>query len=255
MTLVPDFESKLLIDIAPKLATLPEEFDKLQVYVRNRAEMVRRGVLRCPSWFQEELNQLDSRLRCWWDSWQDKWIIDRLQDEGIAEKLRRMSEDGKIDAYGESTGLLASGPYYLTIMQFTPTPDFPLDRQVIELLRRSDMQRFDAAEHLKNKREAAEKQQKENDRVATEKVLGVVDQMGAKQMEQFIAVEEAIQNGETITAHGSDLAFLERANADKQRALKEAEERGETPVFDNPIGARNPGMDPRIYKRRGKVTV
>src|SRR5947207_14437180 len=95
MTLVPNFEGKRLLEILERLPL--DERRQLRSVIRQRAAMVRAGVMRCPTWFQEELNAIDSRLRAWWDAGNQRWIIDRLQDEGIVERLRRMSEDGVLE--------------------------------------------------------------------------------------------------------------------------------------------------------------
>src|SRR5436190_2681661 len=252
MSLVPDFESKLLLDILDRLPL--DEQRQLRSVIRQRAAMVRAGVMRCPTWFQEELNAIDSRLRAWWDAVNQRWIIDRLQDEGIVERLRRMSEDGVLDARGEATGLLANGPFYLTILQFTPTPELQLDRQLLKMLQKCDMQRFESpSAYLAKQREAAERTQRANDQAATDKVAEAVDSLSSKQIEEFIAVETAIATGETITAHGSSASYLERAQQERRQFLKKAEAEGRPLVLDDPRAALNPGMHPRIYKRRRRA--
>jgi hypothetical protein len=253
--LVPDFESKILLDIAPKVAFHPEERAKLERHIRERAEMVRTGVERCPTWFQEELNNLDSRLRAWWNSWTEQWVIDRLQNEGVVERMERVArEEGDTDtahALRESaTGLLADGAYYLTVLHFTPSPSLQLDRHLIAMLRSWDMQRFESPrEYAAKKREAAEKVEAQNERASMDKVMAAVDQLSTKQLENFIAVEEARASGETITARGEDAKFLERAAEDRRKALAEAEARGETLALDIGDRAMNPGMHPKRYKR------
>jgi hypothetical protein len=85
--LVMDYESKIFVDAAKLCLPLwsPDDMVKAERYLRDRAEMVRSGVLRCPEWFQTALNKIDSRLRCWWNAWTEEWIIDRRQDEGIVD--------------------------------------------------------------------------------------------------------------------------------------------------------------------------
>src|SRR5215831_6165988 len=158
--LVPDFESKLLLDLAPLVAIDCGERAKLERHIRERAEMVRTGVGRCPPWFQAELNRLDPHLRAWWNAWTEQWVIDRLQDEGVVERMERVARDeGDADSAqalrASATGLLADGAYYMTILHFTPSPELGLDRQLLEMLERADMQRFSPQEYIANKREAA----------------------------------------------------------------------------------------------------
>lgn len=217
-----DFETKALIAIHDKaLGTSMLDVDnmaKLKRHIQDRREMVRMGVMRCPSWFQEELNRLDSKMRAWWDAWEEKWVLDRLQEEG----------------------------FYLTVIQFKPTPDFQLDRNLLDTLRANDLQRYsDPKEYVRKKREAAALKQKQNEAASDEKVLEAIDGMSSKQIKNFIEVTEAIRTGETITAHGSDLAFLERAQADKQKALESGMD-----IKDDPNACINPGMHPLTYERR-----
>jgi len=215
-----DFETHALISIHDRVLGTAlmdvDEVAKLEARIRDRKEMVRYGVLRCPSWFQEELNRLDSKMRAWWDSWEEKWVLDRLQDEG----------------------------YYLTVIQFRPNGQFQLDRSLLEALKASDMQKYSPGEYLARKREAAEEIKKKNDQAATDKVMAAVDSLSSKQIKNFIAVEEAIRSGETITAHGQDAKFLEHAKQETQAALARGEQ------LDNPAACLNPGMHPRTYKRR-----
>lgn len=221
--LVPDFESKLLMELRPHLLSNPVELDKLDVFIRERAEMVRAGVLRCPTWFQEELNKLDSRSRAWWDAWSERWVLDRLQDEG----------------------------FYLTYLQFEPRPGFYLDRTLLDMLRSRDMQAKTPAEQMAEKDKAAELRQKANEQANNNAVLARIDKMSSKQIKEFIAVEEAIQSGDKIIAHGESEKILERAKAEYLRQAKIAEERGEqVPTFhDDTRHAINPGHAPHIRRK------
>ena len=79
------------------------------------------GLNRAPTWIVDELLKLDSKLRLWWDSWKEEWVIDRLQEEN----------------------------YYLTVMHWRPSPEFPLDLSLIEALKSRDMQRETPFEHIK----------------------------------------------------------------------------------------------------------
>jgi hypothetical protein len=221
--LVPDFESYLLLSNKHVLSALPLERDKIEKRIRDRAEMVRAGVMRCPSWFQEELNRLDSRSRAWWDAWREEWVLDRLQDEG----------------------------YYLTFLHFQPRPGFELDRKLIEMLRSNDMQTKTPGEHIKDKEDVARDNQRANEQASTDRVMAAVDKMSSKQIRQFIDVEQAIASGDTITPHGSDLKFLETADAAHQQALREGEVTQDARVNDWKQ-AINPGMAPRIQRPERK---
>lgn len=192
--LIPDFDTKLFLDALPKIAPLWDvsEVVKAEQYIRERAEMVRAGVRRCPSWFQEELNALDSRMRAWWDDWRQEWILDRRQDEG----------------------------FYLTVIRFRPTPDLQLDSKLIEALRANDMQRQSVAENLAKKNAAAEAQEKANEKAGDEIVAAAVDSLSSKSLETMAKVLTAIQTGETIVAHGDDAKFLQRVEDERKKAPK-----------------------------------
>lgn len=214
--LIPDFESKCFLDALPKIAPSWDvlEVKKAEGFLRERVEMVRAGVLRCPSWFQEELNKIDSRLRCWWDEWTGKWVIDRLQDEGIVEGMLRLAKDQPQDVAdsirASASGMLAEGAYYLTVLQFQPNENFQLDRSLLDALRKADMQRFSSpAEYLTKKREEAAKIEEANKKAGDEKIMAAVDSLSSKRLETFLKVHEAFETGETIIAHGEDAKFLQ----------------------------------------------
>jgi hypothetical protein len=225
----PDYESYCMILVHDRVMgtamIAPDELKLVEAHLRERQEMVRYGVTRCPTWFMEELLKLDGKMRAWWDSWAEQWILDRLQDEG----------------------------FYITVMRFKPDGELQLDQHLIEFLRANDMHRFTPAEHRKKKQEAADATQKRNDRAASEKVLAAVDSLSSKALREFIAVEEAIQSGETITAHGDTLNFIEKARKAMAAANREAEEKGL--VYSEVADAGqciNPGMAPNIYRRTRK---
>lgn len=237
---IPDFESKLFLDTVPNLISQwpTSEIENAERYLRDRAEMVRAGVARCPSWFQEELMRIDSRLRCWWDMSlkedlnsrrvinnqkipgtgkrvpREEWVIDRFQDEGIVEGLLRLSEtepeDVKASIRKSATGLLAKGHYYLTVLRFKPEGEFQLDRKLLDALRASDMQRYKSpAEFIKKRESEAEAKRKSIEADDTAKVLAKVDALSNKQIHEFMEVSRAIATGETITCHGEAEKFMD----------------------------------------------
>ena len=199
----------------------PDELALVEAHLRERQEMCRQGVSRCPTYFQEELTKLDSKMRAWWNSWTEEWVLDRLQEEG----------------------------FYITILHFKPGGELQLNGHLLDLLRENDLHRFTPAQYRQKKQEAADKKKAENEAAATERVFEAVDSMSSKQIKEFIAVQEAIQSGETITAHGDTLRFVENAKKSTDAAKREAEEKGL--VFsDGSDACINPGMDPRIYRRK-----
>lgn len=213
--LVPDFELKLFIDAAANLmpAWSPDDLAVAEAYVRDRSEMVRAGVRRCPPWFQEELHRVDSLLRCWWDAWNNEWVIDRFQDEGIIEGLLRLAEtesaDVKQSLRDSASGLLEKGYYYLTIMHFAPRDELQLNRALLDMLRSMDMQRSSPAQIIDDKRRRAAAVAKSNERAGDDKVLEKVDELSDKQVKEFIDVTRALYTGETLVAHGEAAKVME----------------------------------------------
>jgi hypothetical protein len=75
-----------------------------------------------------------------------------------------------------------------------------------------------------------------NEKAATTRVLMAVDSMTDRRLKEFIAVEKAIQTGETVTMHGETM-----------RQFDLMTEAGKTA----PPGPQssNPGMHPQVHKR------
>lgn len=219
----PDYTSYLALISVDKLLPWPDEWELFQRWIRERQAMVEAGILRCPPWFQEELTKIDSRLRAWWDSEKDEWVIDRLQDAGIAERLVRAARHEAIAETAESmqksaATLLDYGNFYCTLIHFKPRPGFQLDQGLLDMLKAADMQAVEPAEYMAKKQDAAERAQQQNDVQGTDRVKAVIDAMSEKQVQQFLEVSEAIESGETVVAHGPDLRWVEHAY---QETLKE----------------------------------
>jgi hypothetical protein len=237
--LVPDFESKLFLDAMPNFVPSwsPDDVKHAEHWIRDRAEMVRAGVARCPTWFQEELNKIDSRLRCWWDVSpevvdivtgekrpRNEWVIDRLQDEGVVESLLRLADnewtpEAKQALRDSATGLLAYGAYYLTVLRFKPHGEFQLNQKLLDALKAADMQQYKSpAEYMMEKRRKADQVEKSNDSAATDKALAVIDDLSDRQVNQFINASRALGTGETIIAHGDDLKMIESIQEARKKA-------------------------------------
>lgn len=110
-------------------------------------------------------------------------------------------------------------------------------------LKQADMQAHDR--YMEKKRAAAKLRQEQLRKAADEQVRAAVDSMSTKRMEQFIAVEQAIQSGETIVAHGSDQQFLERTH--------EAQKSGRVIPMVPRGRSLNPGMHPKLYRRQRRT--
>jgi hypothetical protein len=76
----------------------------------------------------------------------------------------------------------------------------------------------------------------ENEKKATQKVLMAVDSLSDKRLKEFIAVEKAIQTGDTVTMHGETFRQFE--------AMTEAGKKA--PPGPESI---NPGLHPQVHKR------
>lgn len=111
-----------------------------------------------------------------------------------------------------------------------------------DYLKSRDMQRIGANEYLKNKRAQAEKVCAQNERESTDKVLAAVDSLSQKQVENFVQVERARHTGETIIHHGADLRFMEH--------VEQIQKTTPAPPEDMGPACGNPGMHPKVYKRK-----
>jgi hypothetical protein len=110
------------------------------------------------------------------------------------------------------------------------------------MLKAADMQAADNAKRiLDEKRAAAAARRAEIRKENDEKVRAAVDSLSSRQIKQFVEVEQAIQSGEKIEAHGSDERFLDHVwNNQKQGKIANV-----------PTGRSiNPGMHPRRYQRQ-----
>lgn len=88
----------------------------------------------------------------------------------------------------------------------------PLSSQsVIEKLRAGDMQQKGHKKYMEEKKEAAAKIVKENERQADQNVLAAVDSLSSKQVAQFVEVSKALSTGEDIKMFGPDAKHLDRA--------------------------------------------
>lgn len=113
---------------------------------------------------------------------------------------------------------------------------------LLDIMRAGDMQRVGADEYLRAKREAAEAVRSGNEKRSTDAVLGAVDRLTDKRIKEFIAVERAVQTGETITAHGETERSLDRMRQASFRAEQESDLHDESQSL-------NPGAHPLRQKR------
>jgi hypothetical protein len=87
-----------------------------------------------------------------------------------------------------------------------------LDQRLIDMMQEHDLQRLDPMVYLEKKRAAAKAKQRANEMAGRERIAALVDSLTDAQVDQFIAVEEAIAAGDSITARGSDARTMENLN-------------------------------------------
>lgn len=104
---------------------------------------------------------------------------------------------------------------------------------LISYLRAHDMQR---PGYFTEKAAKAAAVRLQNEKNATNKVLAAVDSLTDKRLKEFIAVEKAIQTGETVTMHGETYRQFEKMT----EAGKKAPEG---------VPSLNPGLHPLRHKR------
>lgn len=186
-----------------------------QIY--DRVDQIRTGLLKCPSDIMQGLQRFDPLLRGRYCFQRHSLVVERYA---------------------------APDQAWILVMAW---PDdergFPVPLQtVLGILAASDMQRVGGKEWITRKREAAATVRERTERASTEKVLEAVDSLSSKRIKQFVAVEEAIQSGEQIRPLGDDARRMEQISAPALPSAKA--------ISNDAKMARNPGMHPRIYKRR-----
>src|SRR5262245_14413217 len=198
-----------------------------EMWFRTRMEMIQAGIDRVPGWFDKKLKRFDPRLRIRWDVPQEH--ADNLKGVPLRDAYWLIEHLSPFDNLYHACG------YW----------ERPLGEPLFEELRKSDMRRKTVDEHVSEERERAEKQEERNDQKIKDQMAEVIDGMSSKQIENFIAVSEAYLAGDTVTAHGDDLKFIERLEAKNKELLARDIE-----IPDDSGQAMNPGMHPKIYQRK-----
>lgn len=83
--------------------------------------------------------------------------------------------------------------------------------KIVADLQDGDPRRKTPTQRLEESRVAAASQREINERESAQRVMAVIDNMSTTQISEFLKVERAIKTGETMIAHGEDLAFIERS--------------------------------------------
>jgi|SRR5215471_580504 len=195
-------------------------------WFRTRLEMIQAGLERVPSWFSKKLHRFDPNLRIRWD-------VPQEHADGLAGKHPRRAY-WLIEHYSSIDGVYHACGYW----------EHPLGEPLFEELRKSDMRKKTPDEHIAEEHQRAEKQEQANDAKIQDQLVEAFDNMSQKQIQNFIDVSEAYLTGDTITAHGDDLKFMEHLEArNRELAAKGLD------IPDDSRNAVNPGMHPKIYKR------
>jgi hypothetical protein len=178
--------------------------------IEDRKSQVLSGVAHAHSYWDTKLKEIDPLLRLRWEYLKGGyWVVDRWV-EGME--------------------------CWFPVAHWAK----PLTNQLLDALIEGDMQRYGPERYLAMKRARAAKVCADNDKRSTNRVLAAVDSLSSHQIKNFIAVERAIQTGETILARGEDA-----------RLLNEFSKKSSSPA--PPSGCSiNPGGHPRVFKRNYK---
>jgi hypothetical protein len=198
--MIPELESRTLMDMVARGCWLPTELAAIERLIRDNIAQVEAGVQKPTAriW-TTKLQAYDPLLRLRWD-YKQGWVIERLVRE-----WRCWAICGVIGFHCVPSNLL-------------------------DILAAGDMQRVGPGEYLQRKRAAAARKREANDKLATERVLAAVDSLSEKRIKEFISVEQAIQTGDTIVAHGATEKSLDRMRQASFRAQQEPD----PPDLDRP---------------------
>jgi hypothetical protein len=202
--------------------TYETEFIKRNIVILKEA--TRAGLSRVPEGYALSLRLIDPMLRARWDFTCDMWAIERWaegKDEG---------------------GLTFNRWVFIAHRQF-------LDNKLIHDLKKGDTWKDGKSpeQHLREKREEADRVKAANEAASNEKVLEAVDSLPADHIQRFVEVEEALASGERIHARGQDFDTLNRMQQSQKRALARGTYKPPDPT---PINAGKQRF--KVRKRRKK---
>lgn len=126
-----------------------------------------------------------------------------------------------------------------------PIPEF--DLELVKEFREADMQRpgNSGPERAERKREQAIVIQQQNEVASNDRLRGVIDNMSNTQVKKFVEVEKAIQTGETVTMHGDDRRFYDKALENTKKVEGEG-----GMVTDDEKMVQNPGVHPKLHRHK-----
>ena len=91
---------------------------------------------------------------------------------------------------------------------------------IIDTLEAGDPRKQTPKEHLEEQRAASAAQRGRNEQASTDKLRGVIDGLASKQVENFVAVEQALHSGDSIALRGDDRRKMETLEADTRKAAQ-----------------------------------
>ena len=155
------------------------------------------------------------------------WMLDRwVEDIGCWHPVGYIGTGGKLETCDDVD---PDG----NRVQVTCVVDDKVRPDLIDFLRACDMQR---PGYFIEKAAKSAAIRLANEKESTNRVLMAVDSLSNKRLNEFIAVEKAIQTGETVTMHGESMAMFDKMTDAGKKA---------------PPGpsSMNPGLHPQIHKR------
>ena len=101
---------------------------------------------------------------------------------------------------------------------------------IIDTLEAGDPRKQTPTEHLEEQREASRLKRESNDRASSDRVLGAVDALTPKQVENFVAVEQALHTGENITVRGDDRRRIESLEEATRKAANKGDKEAQSVI-------------------------
>lgn len=175
---------------------------------------------------------------------QAPYLLNHMIHEQIHHQLR-VRPDFQTSRYAVEQWVPALG--FWLINGFYPY-DTPYAK-ILSDLKEGDPRRKSPDQRLQEAREAAANQRIINDKAQGDRVLAAIDSMSHTQISEFLKVERGIKSGETIIAHGDDLAFIEKSLARTKRTAEQGDQLSQDTLTYGKADTDacvNPGHNPLI---------
>lgn len=200
-----DIEVATLGDMLEKGMWLPHEAASIQRQLEDRKAQIAGGLGSSSQiyWTMKVQREVDADCRVRRDPTHG-WMLDRWVTElGCWHPVGYIGSGGRLEEGSDEK-----------VIDDVVRPD------LINFLRSRDMRR---PGYIEEKRAAAQAVVDANDARSTDKVMAAVDRMPAKNVAEFVRVEQAIHTGEKIVAHGATEAMLNKMH-------RASEQAGQTPA-------------------------